>query len=186
MPTSPFRELVRSRDIGPGIDGRGQPEFRHRFAAWYTYAPNGAGAGAAGQRWYTAQPTATFAGLPFDPADDLRDHRRVVRHTDAPRPENRAGGKRNAGLPELLGRHVQLQLHRREQQRPVGNHHPATRRPGAPRLHAIAGVVDTTAIHLLVPTFRLGRFVDRALDRNIHALSVGIGIAHYRVPMQRT
>jgi len=25
------------------------------FAAWYTYAPSGAGAGAAGQRWYTAQ-----------------------------------------------------------------------------------------------------------------------------------
>ena len=30
------------------------------FSAWYTSAPNGAGAGAAGQRWYTAQPT-TFA-----------------------------------------------------------------------------------------------------------------------------
>ena len=32
------------------------------FAAWYTYAPNAAGAGAAGQRWYTAQPppSATF------------------------------------------------------------------------------------------------------------------------------
>jgi hypothetical protein len=30
------------------------------FAAWYTYAPNGAGAGAAGQRWYTAQQTAPF------------------------------------------------------------------------------------------------------------------------------
>jgi hypothetical protein len=29
------------------------------FSAWYTYAPNGAGAGAAGQRWYTAQ--AAFA-----------------------------------------------------------------------------------------------------------------------------
>jgi hypothetical protein len=30
-------------------------------AAWYTYAPSGAGAGAAGQRWYTALPIATFA-----------------------------------------------------------------------------------------------------------------------------
>ena len=30
------------------------------FAAWYTYATNGASAGAAGQRWYTAQPTSTF------------------------------------------------------------------------------------------------------------------------------
>ena len=27
------------------------------FLAWYTYAPNGAGAGAAGQRWYTAEQT---------------------------------------------------------------------------------------------------------------------------------
>jgi hypothetical protein len=27
------------------------------FFAWYTYAPNGAGAGAAGQRWYTGQAT---------------------------------------------------------------------------------------------------------------------------------
>lgn len=30
------------------------------FSAWYTYAPNGAGAGAAGQRWYTAQQTAPY------------------------------------------------------------------------------------------------------------------------------
>jgi hypothetical protein len=27
------------------------------FVAWYTYAPNGASAGTAGQRWYTAQGT---------------------------------------------------------------------------------------------------------------------------------
>jgi hypothetical protein len=32
------------------------------FAAWYTYAPNGAGAGAAGQRWYTAQPMGFTPG----------------------------------------------------------------------------------------------------------------------------
>ena len=32
------------------------------FAAWYTYAPTGAAAGAAGQRWYTAQATFT-AGM---------------------------------------------------------------------------------------------------------------------------
>jgi hypothetical protein len=30
------------------------------FAAWYTYAPNGAAAGIDGQRWYTAQPAAAF------------------------------------------------------------------------------------------------------------------------------
>jgi hypothetical protein len=32
------------------------------FSAWYTSAPNGAGAGAAGQRWYTAQPTSFAPG----------------------------------------------------------------------------------------------------------------------------
>ena len=32
------------------------------FSAWYTYMPNGSGAGAAGQRWYTAQAAFT-AGM---------------------------------------------------------------------------------------------------------------------------
>ena len=32
------------------------------FAAWYTYAPSGAAAGAGGQRWYTAQSSAFVAG----------------------------------------------------------------------------------------------------------------------------
>jgi len=45
----------------PLTDGQGltievNPISGAVFAAWYTYAPNGAGAGAAGQRWYTAQP----------------------------------------------------------------------------------------------------------------------------------
>ena len=45
----------------PLTDGQGltievNPISGALFAAWYTYAPNGAGAGAAGQRWYTAQP----------------------------------------------------------------------------------------------------------------------------------
>jgi hypothetical protein len=37
------------------------PTSNALFAAWYTYAPNGASAGAAGQRWYTVQPTTTFS-----------------------------------------------------------------------------------------------------------------------------
>jgi hypothetical protein len=49
----------------PGTSGQGltidvNPTSGIVFAAWYTYAPGGAGAGAAGQRWYTAQ-SATFA-----------------------------------------------------------------------------------------------------------------------------
>jgi hypothetical protein len=45
---------------GQGLTVEVNPNSSTVFAAWYTYAPNGAGAGAAGQRWYTAQPT-TFA-----------------------------------------------------------------------------------------------------------------------------
>jgi hypothetical protein len=46
---------------GQGLTVEVNPISSTVFAAWYTYAPSGAGAGAAGQRWYTAQPTATFA-----------------------------------------------------------------------------------------------------------------------------
>jgi hypothetical protein len=50
---------------GAATDGQGftaevNPNSGYVFVAWYTYAPSGAGAGAAGQRWYTAQAT-TFA-----------------------------------------------------------------------------------------------------------------------------
>jgi DNA-binding beta-propeller fold protein YncE len=48
----------------PGTAGQGftvevNPIFGTLFAAWYTYAPMGAAAGAAGQRWYTAQGSFT-------------------------------------------------------------------------------------------------------------------------------
>ena len=90
---------------GQGLTVEVNPNSSTVFVAWYTYAPNGAGAGAAGQRWYTAQPTAAFApGSRSIPVHDLRDHRRDVRHTDASRPEYRGSGERNAGIPELLGR----------------------------------------------------------------------------------
>jgi hypothetical protein len=49
----------------PATPGQGfaldvNPNASTVFAAWYTYTPNGANAGAAGQRWYTAQPTTAF------------------------------------------------------------------------------------------------------------------------------
>jgi len=44
---------------GQGLTVEINPVSSFAFAAWYTYAPNGAAAGAAGQRWYTAQ--GTFA-----------------------------------------------------------------------------------------------------------------------------
>ena len=47
---------------GQGFTVEVNPTSGALFAAWYTYAPMGAAAGAAGQRWYTAQATFT-AGL---------------------------------------------------------------------------------------------------------------------------
>jgi hypothetical protein len=47
---------------GQGFTVEVNPNSSTLFAAWYTYAPIGAGAGAAGQRWYTAQAAFT-AGL---------------------------------------------------------------------------------------------------------------------------
>jgi hypothetical protein len=42
---------------GQGFTVEVNPNSSALFFAWYTYAPNGAGAGAAGQRWYTGQAT---------------------------------------------------------------------------------------------------------------------------------
>jgi mono/diheme cytochrome c family protein len=44
---------------GQGFTVEVNPNSRALFFAWYTYAPNGAGAGAAGQRWYTGQAAYT-------------------------------------------------------------------------------------------------------------------------------
>jgi DNA-binding beta-propeller fold protein YncE len=44
---------------GQGFTVEVNPISNYLFAAWYTYAPNGAAAGVAGQRWYTAQATFT-------------------------------------------------------------------------------------------------------------------------------
>ena len=40
---------------GQGFTAEVNPNSGAFFAAWYTYMPNGSAAGAAGQRWYTAQ-----------------------------------------------------------------------------------------------------------------------------------
>jgi len=47
---------------GQGLTMDVNPNSHLLFAAWYTYMPNGAAAGAAGQRWYTAQGNLT-AGM---------------------------------------------------------------------------------------------------------------------------
>ena len=122
-----------SRDVGPGLDHRGQPEFRHRLRRLvHVCTERRRRRGRRATLVHGAIHRGLCAGLPDDPADPLRDHRRVVRHPEAPRAEHRAGGQRNAGLPVVRRGNLQLHLHRRDQQRRIGNHHPATRRPGAP------------------------------------------------------
>ena len=121
---------------GQGFTVEVNPSSSALFAAWYTYMPNGTAAGAAGQRWYTAQAAFT-PGLRSMPVM-IYETTGGVRHPDACWPEDRVGGDRDDGLPELLGRDVQLQLHRRRQQWAVRNHQPEPRRTGAPGLHNVA------------------------------------------------
>ena len=47
---------------GQGLTVEVNPNSGALFAAWYTYAPGGAGSGAAGQRWFTVQPTGFAPG----------------------------------------------------------------------------------------------------------------------------
>jgi len=45
---------------GQGFTVEVNPNNPTLFLAWYTYAPSGAAAGAAGERWFTAQPMTSF------------------------------------------------------------------------------------------------------------------------------
>jgi hypothetical protein len=53
---------------GQGFTVEVNPLNGRVFMPWYTYAPGGAGAGAAGQRWYTASGsfTAGSRSIPLD------------------------------------------------------------------------------------------------------------------------
>ena len=133
-----LRELVRwSRDGGAGLHGRSQSDYPLSLRGLVHLCAKGTAAGASGQRWYTAQGAFT-ARLAFDSRDDLRDHRRDIRHADPSAwPANRGRGERNAGIPELYGRDVQLHIHRWNQRRPIRDHHLEPRRPGASWLHVM-------------------------------------------------
>jgi hypothetical protein len=50
-----------STTSGQGFTVEVNPNNKSLFFAWYTYAPSGASAGAAGQRWYTGSSTAPLA-----------------------------------------------------------------------------------------------------------------------------
>jgi hypothetical protein len=59
-----------SATSGQGFVVEVNPNNRTVFVPWYTYAPGGAGAGAAGQRWYTALASSALApgsrSIPLD------------------------------------------------------------------------------------------------------------------------
>ena len=98
--------------------------------------PNGAAAGAAGQRWYTAQGDFT-PGLRSIPLTIYETTGGMFDTPTPRRPENGGGGHRDDDIPELFGGDVQLQLHRRQQQRPNRNDRLEPRRTRAARVHGV-------------------------------------------------
>ena len=99
-----------------------------------------AGAGAAGQRWYTAeQTTPLLPGARTIPAAVLRNDRRRVRHPDEPCAQHGGGGERYDRVRKLYERDVELQLHRRQQQRRVRDHRPEAPRAGTGGLCDVNG-----------------------------------------------
>jgi hypothetical protein len=79
---------------GQGITAEVNPISGALFAAWYTYAPNGAAAGVAGQRWYTIQQTATTftAGMRSIPVTIYETTGGVFDAPTNPAPTTRAVG----------------------------------------------------------------------------------------------
>ena len=76
---------------GQGFTAEVNPTSGAFFAAWYTYMPNGAAAGCGGAT-LVHRPRHLHAGPAVDSGDDLRDHRRDVRHADAGGPKTVAVG----------------------------------------------------------------------------------------------
>jgi hypothetical protein len=132
-----IRELVRGCYLRPGIHGGNQPDFQLSLRGLVHLRANGCRCG--GERAtlvYGASPL--YGRRAFDPGDDLRDHRWDIRHANpAARAANGARRERDAGIPKLHSRDVQLQVHRGQQQRPVRDHHSEPRRPDGPGLHVM-------------------------------------------------
>ena len=124
---------------GQGFTAEVAPNSSAFFLSWFTYMPNGANAGAAGQRWYTAQGAFT-PGLRTIPVQIYETTGGMFDTPTPPGQSNRGGGDRNDDLPELFGRDVQLQLHGRKQHWFIWNHHLGPRRSGAAWLHSITPI----------------------------------------------
>ena len=98
---------------GQGITVEINPLSPVAFFAWYTYAPGGAAAGAAGQRWYTGQSgyvagARTLAMKLYETTGGLFD-------APTPAPASVAGGDGHAHVPELHRGDARLHLHRWQQ-----------------------------------------------------------------------
>ena len=119
---------------GQGITLEINPLSPVAFFAWYTYAPAGATAGAAGQRWYTGQSGYT-AGARMLAMTLYETTGGRVRRADHATAEHRPGGHGDAGVPELLRGDAGLHLHRRQQRGRDGQDRAAagrTRSAGVP------------------------------------------------------
>ncbi len=132
---------------GQGITVEINPLSPSAFFAWYTYAPSGAAAGAAGQRWYTGQSTYT-AGARTLAMTLYETTGGLVRCTDHAATEDRRGWHRDANVPELHRGDADLQLHRRQQRRRERHHRADPRRAGP------GGVLGMTLWNRDVPDAR--------------------------------
>jgi hypothetical protein len=79
---------------GQGLTVEINPNSTTLFLAWYTYAPSGASAEAAGQRWYTAQPT-TF--VPGSRSISVQIYETTGGLFDAPTPPGQKSGAVGSG-----------------------------------------------------------------------------------------
>ena len=121
---------------GQGFTVEINPNNAFVFFAWYTYAPQGSGAGAAGQRWYTGQASYT----PGSRSMPVTLYQTVGGQFDSTNPAaaHGPGGHGHAHVPELRERDAEFQLHGRQQQRRVGKDRVDSRRPRTGGLHALA------------------------------------------------
>ena len=130
----------------PATDGQGflidvNPLTPFFFLTWYTYAPTGQGAGAASQRWFTAQ-VAYVAGSRTVTATLYETTGGLFDRVTNPAPLDGGGRDRDGDVPELLVGANPVQLHERSQCRDVGNHQPVPHRARPARVRVRMSSVD--------------------------------------------
>ena len=126
---------------GQGITVEINPLSPSAFFAWYTYAPGGAAAGAAGQRWYTGQSTytagaRTLAMTLYETTGGLFDA------PTTPPPNTVAVGTATLAFQSCSRGDAGLHLHRRQQRRRERHHRAVPRRTGPARVRDVTGDGD--------------------------------------------